>query len=424
MYQIDYVNGVKLIYFKTNRLTNIFGLFTINGAFYETEKTSGLSHFCEHMFFNGTKDRTASDISRDIAIFGGDQNAHTSKQEVFCHISSSSEYYKNIIYNIMDMFFNSTFPEKYVEKERDIIIEEKKSSIDDPWTYLFESISQKFCDFNRGHPVLGEFETISSFKRDDIINYLIDTISLNQMAFVYVGPHSIDDIKLEMAKHIPSEHPYLNEKEFKKVEVSSFCVDAVPLENTEDNCTIELCKKDCSQKYVARLRQAVDFDSKDVIPTSVFSNALGSGFFSRMFLEIRQEMGLAYNCGSFFEKSYSKNGSSLCEYSIISTENLNKYLDALNSIENDVIKNGISEELMQSGKASLLYSVARFLNSDYSIAFNALTHFYGQLKSPDEMVEKIKSINFEDVNRAGKELLEKQFVMGILSPQEEEIVAK
>lgn len=87
MYQVEEINGVKLVYYKTNGLTNIFGIMTMNGALREEESTQGISHFCEHMFYQGTKDRTSSDLSRDIELMGASQNAYTSNDEVFYHLT-------------------------------------------------------------------------------------------------------------------------------------------------------------------------------------------------------------------------------------------------------------------------------------------------------------------------------------------------
>ena len=106
--------------------TTLMGIMVPIGSYYEPPELKGISHFLEHMMFKGTKTRSQLDINDSIERYGGELNAYTSEELTFYHIHVANQYKKVGLDVLKDMLFNSTFPTKEVEKEREVIIQELK----------------------------------------------------------------------------------------------------------------------------------------------------------------------------------------------------------------------------------------------------------------------------------------------------------
>src|SRR3989304_1124967 len=120
----DLHNGLRVITvpMKDNPTATVLVLVEA-GSKYETKKINGLSHFLEHMCFKGTTKRPRSiDISRELDALGSTSNAFTSQEYTGYYAKSDSRHFLQLFNVISDIYLNSTFPEKELEKERGVII--------------------------------------------------------------------------------------------------------------------------------------------------------------------------------------------------------------------------------------------------------------------------------------------------------------
>ena len=102
---------------------------------------NGLAHFTEHMFFKGTARRKANSINNALEKVGGELNAYTTKEETVLHTTVLGEDLPKAIDLLMELAFTSTFPQKELEKERDVIVEEIVSYKDIPAYCIYETVS-------------------------------------------------------------------------------------------------------------------------------------------------------------------------------------------------------------------------------------------------------------------------------------------
>ena len=166
------INGIKVANIKNSSENALFGIATISGSNYETPKIAGISHFTEHMMFKGTKTRNWNDINMEFAKLGVNNNAYTSNNEVFYHTTCPKENVEPVIDLMLDMLFNSTVPAEEFEKERNVIMEEKKMYDDNPSFAFDAAIGEKLIVWDKGHDVIGEFETLQSLTREDLLGFL------------------------------------------------------------------------------------------------------------------------------------------------------------------------------------------------------------------------------------------------------------
>ena len=154
MIDIFNVNGLRVANIFSNSDIAFFGIAVLGGSNYETPEVAGISHFSEHIFFKGTKKRNWNKINQEFAKLGANNNAYTSNVEVLYHATCPKENIPAIIDLMTDMFFNSTFPKAEIEKERQVIKEEKKMYQDNP-QYAFNSImGEKFFQWEVGHDTI------------------------------------------------------------------------------------------------------------------------------------------------------------------------------------------------------------------------------------------------------------------------------
>ncbi len=130
----------------------------------EDPQTNGISHFLEHMFFKGTKTRTAKEIAESFDSIGGQVNAFTSK-EYTCYYAKVLDTHSQFALDVLaDMFFNSSFDEVELQKERNVVLEEIKMYEDTPDDIVHDLLSRAvYEDHPLGYPILGTEETLNTF---------------------------------------------------------------------------------------------------------------------------------------------------------------------------------------------------------------------------------------------------------------------
>jgi predicted Zn-dependent peptidase len=158
---IDYVNSVSV------------GLWVKNGSRNESKDNNGISHFIEHMLFKGTKRRSALKIAECIENVGGQINAFTGKESTCFYAKVLDSHLELALDVIADMLFNSKFDPQDIEREKGVIIEEINMGEDLPEDVLVDLHSKaSWGDDSISFPILGNAHTVSSFNREQILDYV------------------------------------------------------------------------------------------------------------------------------------------------------------------------------------------------------------------------------------------------------------
>jgi zinc protease len=194
--RVTFENGMEVI-FKENHsspmITSI--VFVRAGAKYETDFNNGITHFLEHLLFDGTKNRSREEISEGIKRHGGYINAFTRKDMTGYLVLMPTENFEYGIEVQADQLFNSIFPEDELAKERKVVTEEIQMNNDDESTmadYFFNSMSMANTPYER--PVLGYKNIIASIPRDQIISYWKRYYAPNNMIALVIGDFNTDDM--------------------------------------------------------------------------------------------------------------------------------------------------------------------------------------------------------------------------------------
>jgi len=181
-------NGIRLVHQQSDSLVAHFGFIVLTGSRDEEENEHGMAHFIEHVIFKGTKKRKNYHIISRLEDVGGEINAYTTKEETCIHSSFLKVDYRRAIELIYDICFNSIFPEKEINKEKSVILDEIMSYQDSPAELIFDDFEELvYHGLPIGRNILGTPEYLSGFDRNSILQFLGKNYSTSEMVICSVG---------------------------------------------------------------------------------------------------------------------------------------------------------------------------------------------------------------------------------------------
>jgi len=363
------------------------------GSRYETKLNSGVSHFLEHMAFKGTKKRpSAIQISTLIDGIGGEFNAFTGKETTGYYIKSSSNHIDLCMDVLSDMLCNSLFDEKEIEKEKGVILEEINLYEDTPARKIgdiYERLLYK--DTPMGWDISGEKDVIKKIQREDFITYMSSLYSADNITVVVAG--GIDSSKARQ----------LTEKYFGKMsKFNTLRYNKVVESQTKPE--ILLKEKKTEQVHIAIGVRTVAVDHEDRYPLSILASILGGGMSSRLFHEVREKRGLAYYVRSHSDH-YSDCGSLVSMAGVDPKrieESIKVIIEEYGKIRNS--KSEIRNEEVKKAKEFLKGHLVLELEDSRSVAgfFASQELLEKKIDKPEEVLEKIKNVTLDQVNRMAK----------------------
>ena len=158
------------------------------GTRYEDPGRGGLAHFTEHLLFKGTETRSANTVNSYIEKLGGELNAYTTKEETVIHATVLKEDLRRAVDLLMDIAFRCTFPEKEIDKERSVVLEEIKTYKDSPAEQIYDDFEEMLFDGTPlAMPVLGKARYLRKADRRVIMDYYTKMFREENMYFTAVA---------------------------------------------------------------------------------------------------------------------------------------------------------------------------------------------------------------------------------------------
>lgn len=283
IHEHTFPNGIRIVYKQVphTRIAHC-GIMLDVGSRDETVSQQGIAHFWEHMAFKGTKTRKAFYINNEIESVGGELNAYTTKEKVCFYVSVLDKHYEKALDILKDITFNSIFPEKEIDKERGVILEEMAMILDSPEIAIqddFESIV--FNKHPLGSNILGTRKNINTFKKNDFQKFIQNNISTEKLIFSSVGSLPFKKVK------------DLAEKYLKNITVQNGYTKRIAFNNYNPK---NLTKKTAiSQAHCMIGCTAYETTNEKLIPFYLLVNLLGgTGMNSRLNLVLREKYSFVY----------------------------------------------------------------------------------------------------------------------------------
>ncbi len=281
-------NGIRLVHYRIHGIVAHCGLMINTGSRDESSSEHGIAHFIEHMLFKGTQKRKAYHILSRLEDVGGELNAYTTKEETAVHASFMSEHYERAIEIISDITFNSTYPFKEIEKEKEVVLEEINSYRDNPAELIFDDFEELILRNQPiGRNILGTIDTVKSFSREKIFSFIANNYSTDQMVFCSVGNISNEKIIKLFNRYFLT----ITEKIIPSKTKNSWHYE--PSSVTK--------KMDTYQNHCIIGNVAYDLKDNRRMGMFLLNNILGGqGLNSRLNLSLREKNGFAYNVESSY----------------------------------------------------------------------------------------------------------------------------
>jgi predicted Zn-dependent peptidase len=409
------VNGIKIANIKNQSGIAFFGIAVLAGSNYETPSIAGISHFAEHLYFKGTTSRNWKQINEEFAKLGVNNNAYTSNTEVLYHATCPIDNIEPTIALMLDMFFNSTIPKEELEKERNVIIEEKKMYDDDHGAAFFSAIGNNMLNWQVGHDTIGTLETINSISRDEVVQYLNDKINLDNFVFVCCGDINSTDLIRYIEKNIPSNHPYLFRKFKNNIYCDNIWSDIIRIPN---KIKFIFERENITQSNAFLLANSLPSNDPMHYQEAILFKAIGGGMYSLLFAKIREELGLCYACGmTVSQVDYPKNNMSNL-YGYVSPENVDKFMLESEKVLQSVMKDGLDKDIFECAKTDYLSSVLRNTETSAGKAMRLSSEILVfDNASIEDSLTKIRAVTREECNELAKKALNNQYNWTVMNPK-------
>lgn len=279
-------NGIRVIHHQIDSPVGHLGILINAGSRDEAEDEHGLAHFIEHSVFKGTKKRRAYHVLSRIEDVGGELNAYTTKEETTLYSTFLNQDYERVTELLSDILFNSVYPQKELNREKEVITEEINSYKDSPSELIFDEFEELVFD---GHPIarniLGTSKNIKRFNRESILTFIENNYHTDQMVISSVG-------KLDFGKLVKYAEKY-----FGGVEAKLRTDKRKPFENYIPG--FRTAVKDTYQTHCVMGNIAYDVMHKNRIVMVLLNNIIGGpAMNSRLNLALRERKGMAYNIES------------------------------------------------------------------------------------------------------------------------------
>ncbi len=198
--------GYRLVYKESASMVAHCGWVIQAGTRDEQENEAGLAHFLEHMLFKGTQKRSAFHILNTLELVGGELNAYTTKEKTTVYASVMDQYVPKAIDLLSDIVFRASFPEKELQKEKTVVIDEIKTYLDIPEELVYDEFEAKcFPSHPLGHYILGTEAQVQGFTQTQLNDFRSRLYLPQQMVFSYCGPRKPEEVMKLLERHLPSE---------------------------------------------------------------------------------------------------------------------------------------------------------------------------------------------------------------------------
>lgn len=386
------------------------GIWVNAGSRDETPAQAGYSHFLEHMFFKGTKSRSAADISREIDALGGEMNAFTTRETTTFYVKVLDQHLTHALALLSDLFHNSQFREKEIDKEKQVVLEEIRMVQDDPEDLVQELHTGLVMGRHPlSRPILGQESVIRRLRREDLCEYRDAHYRPSETVIAVAGSFDQRDLENQMRRMFG-------------------CHPARRMEASRRRWPPEICggiimkRKPLEQVHLCVGMRGIPAGHPDRYAAYALNSVLGGSVSSRLFQEVREKRGLAYSIYSFLS-GYS-DGGTITIYAGTRASEVERVLELIQREIRRIAAHGLERDELRRIKDQMKGSLMLSLESSHS-RMNKLAKdelIAGKHSSLEHMLKDIDAITQRHVARVAVELFDRQTLsitgLGPLSPRQ------
>jgi predicted Zn-dependent peptidase len=398
-------NGVRIVLEQISTVRSVaIGIWIGTGSRNENPQINGISHFLEHMFFKGTTTRSAKEIAESFDSIGGQVNAFTSK-EYTCYYAKVLDTHSQFALDVLaDMFFNSTFEEEELKKEKNVVLEEIKMYDDTPDDIVHDLLSRAvYGDHPLGYPILGTEETLNTFTGESLKEYIHER-------------YTPENVVISIAGNVPDSFIHEVEKYFGSYQGGNKEFREHPPVFHSNRISR---KKETEQAHLCIGFEGLKVGHEDIYSLITLNNILGGSMSSRLFQEVREQRGLAYSVFSY-HSAYQDSGI-VTIYGGTGAKQLDLLYETIQETLDKLKQDGITEKELTNSKEQLKGSLMLSLESTNSrMSRNGKNELLlKRHRSLDEIIEQIDAVTKQSVDQMAHTVFTDQFSVSLISPNGE-----
>ena len=406
--------------FSFKRVTSpvaVCAVSTMVGTRNEEPAYNGLAHLNEHMLFKGTEKRGAASINNLLENVGGELNAYTTKEETVVHATVLKEDLRRAVELLLELLFTSTYPDKELLKEREVVYEEIISYKDSPADSIYEDFE---CRLFEGHPlqypILGTRKTLSRIESSTLKEYLHKWFVPDNMAISVVADMEesqvVKIVERALRKYCPGQHcDIIRESTLQPLVAGTAggrtAGEAAPLDWTPvPPFRIEINKKHHQAHCIIGTRAYSYTQERERLALALLANILGGpAMNARLNTVLREKNALVYTVEACFNP-YSDTGLFTiyfgCDKPLVerSLRLVRKELER-------VIEAPLSSRALANAKKQLLGQLA--IASDNSeaqcLSMGKSMMIFGYIEPMETTRSKIESLTAAELQRVAQEIL-------------------
>ena len=282
-------NGLQVVSHRLKGRESVgLAIWVRVGGRFERKNLSGISHFVEHMLFKGTKRRSTKQIKEDVEGVGGMLNAFTSEESTCYFVKIPKPQLKLAFDVLQDMVNNAVLKVEEFNKDRTVILEEIKMYLDLPAQYVHEIMSELLWpEQPLGRPIAGTIESVSALQRNDLYHHVKSYYHPRNLLITVCGEVDHNEIKELSGQFFNGQN---------RKPVSKYQPVKVPLRSNRNH--FRFLDKKTEQTHFVIGFHSLSRNHPDRYKLAVLNVVLGANMSSRLFEEVREQRGLAYEIKS------------------------------------------------------------------------------------------------------------------------------
>lgn len=406
--RISLKNNLRVITYPMEKLRSVsVGIWINIGGRFENSQNKGISHFLEHLVFKGSKKYSCEEIKQGIEGTGGALNGFTA-EECTCYLAKVLD--KNILRTIdilSDMVINPLIPADEVEKERGVIIEEIKMYKDLPQHYVHELLdSLLWPNHVLGMNLAGTVETVSRISRQDLFDFQAKGYSAANIVMVICG--AFDEKKvIEKIKKIFTRISAGRQTEY------------VGFKLRQTSSRLNVLNKPTEQTHLALGYPALKRDHPRKFVLSLLHTLLGANMSSRLFKEIREKRGLAYEIGTSI-KRFADTGAFVV-HAGIDNRNVIKTIDLILSELEKIKKKLPAKDEFRRAKdfycGQMIMALEDPLNQMLMLGEDVITQ--DRIFTAEDILKQIQAVKIDQIQELAQDIFDRKKInIALITPDE------
>ena len=293
-------NGLRIILAPSVTEVVYAGVAVATGTRHELDSESGMAHLVEHMTFKGTSRLSSTQILSRMESVGADLNAYTGKEETVYYSSFLRQHLRRALPLLMDIVFNSTYPQTELEKEVEVVIDEIESYNDSPAELIYDDFEALlFPEHPLGRSILGKADRLRQYKSEDLLRFARRCYSPERAVLFVKGNVSMKEVRKALSSNCPSAL-------LMKEGAERMGQKDIPISPKETDTSFigkvggeSIIPKNVHQAHVMLGARAYSATDERYYGLALLNNLLGGpAMNSRLSLSLRERAGLVYTVES------------------------------------------------------------------------------------------------------------------------------